>query len=77
MRVGRVRRIEFDATDWQYQPAAFPPPPNPVPFKEALATAVLVDQARSMNFSEDEADYFVYCGKRWAQEHLGLFADLY
>ena len=43
------------------------------PLPRTLA-ALLEQHARSMNLSEEDAEYFVYAGKEWAREHLGLFA---
>lgn len=70
-----VKRVEFDPWERSFYPASYPPPADSIPFKEALALAVLEQQAKSLNLSEDDAEYFVYAGKEWAREHLGLFAQ--
>lgn len=73
MRVEPVQRVEFDPWERSTHAPAYPLPIDAVPFREALATAVLSEEAKSLNLSEDDTEYFVFAGKEWAREHLGLF----
>lgn len=75
MRVEPVQCVEFDPWERALHASACPQPIDAIPFREALATAVLADRAREMNLSEDDAEFFLCAGKEWAREHLGLFAD--
>lgn len=74
MRVKPVKRVKFDLWEPPVSLAAHRPSAEANPFSDELAAAVLEQQAKSMNLSEDDAEYFVYAGKEWAREHLGLFA---
>ena len=72
-RVERIKRIEFDPSVSRARYPAYYQPTDRAPFQEALVSALLDEQARKLKLDEDDTDYFVYMGKEWAREHLGLF----